>query len=115
MKNKKLIAPSKTKTYQKVRREVIKWIEENSFLITNNSRWYVGITNDTERRKKEHQIKNNRECKYWKIWNMKSVRLALALETSLHKQGLLDKDIKGGYKPNSTWLYVYKKHPTIID
>jgi len=50
------------------------------------------------------------------MWNMKSVRLSLALETSFHNQGLLDKDTKGGYdKKTSKYIYVYKKFPTIID
>jgi len=112
----KLTAPSKTKTYIRVRKEIKEWIEQNSILVIANSRWYVGITNDANRRKKEHEIKNNRKCKYWKMWNMKSVRLSLALETSLHKQGLLDKDTKGGYnKKTSKYIYVYKKFPTIVD
>ncbi len=112
---KKLKSPSQTSTYRKVRKEVNEWIDQNSFLQVDKSRWYVGITNDGNRRKKEHEIANNRKCKYWKLWDMKSVRISLALETSLHKEGLLDKDVKGGYIKDSKYLYVYKKFPTIID
>ena len=113
---KKLIAPSKTKTYQNARKEIKNWISENSTLVISNSRWYVGITNDANRRKIEHQVKNNKKCTFWKVWDMKSVRLSLSLETSFHKQGLLDKDTKGGYdKITSKYIYVYKKFPTIVD
>lgn len=112
----KQIAPSKTKTYIKVRKEIKEWMSENSTFVIDNSRWYVGITNDANRRKKEHQIKNNKLCKFWKVWNMKSVRLSLSLETSFHTLGLLDKDTKGGYdRKLSKYIYVYKKKPTIMD
>ncbi|SOU87276.1 hypothetical protein [Tenacibaculum dicentrarchi] len=116
MKDANIASASKSKTYNKVQKEIKKWMRKNSFLITKNARWYVGITNDPSRRKREHKNKNNIQCLYWKTWNMKSVRLSLALETHFHNKSLLDKDLKGGYdRKTSKHIYVYKKFPTLIN
>jgi len=38
------------------------------------------------------------------------------IETYFHSKGMLNTDDKGGYdKENSKYVYVYKKHPTILD
>ncbi len=100
---------------RKVRREIFRWVRKNSFMYTNHTRWYVGITNNGPRRKREHEAKNKRKCKHWKVWDLESVKHSLALETELHDLGMLDKDSKGGYNNKSTYIYVYKKKPTIID
>ncbi|WP_196888082.1 GIY-YIG nuclease family protein [Aureivirga sp. CE67] len=105
----------KTKRKRKVKREIFKWVRRNSFLVSNHKRWYVGITNNSARRKREHEAKNKAECKYWKAWDLESIQMSLDLETELHRIGMLDKDYKGGYTNRSTFIYVYKKKPTIID
>ena len=111
----KLIAPSRMKTYRKVRKEILEHMKRNSTIWVENSRWYVGITNDENRRKKEHEIKNNKQCKFWNCWDMKTKRLSRALESALHKQKLLDKDTPGNITEASKFIYVYKKRPTILD
>ncbi len=111
----KKIVPSKTKTYKKTRAKIFEHMDKNSTIWVKNSRWYVGITNDEDRRKKEHEIKNNAECRFWNCWNMRTKRLARALESALHKQGLLDKDSPGNIKESTKHIYIYKKRPTIID
>jgi len=84
----------------------------------NYSRWYSGITKTPKDRKSSHNSspKNPSGAYFWYAVNVKSVRIALALETSLHKLGFLDTDDKGGYdREKSKWVYVFKRKPTIID
>ncbi len=104
-----------SKKSRKIQREIFRWVRKNSFMYANNARWYVGITNNGVRRKREHEAKNKCKCMHWKIWDLESVKHSLDLETKLHNIGMLDKDSKGGYNTKSTYIYVYKKRPTLID
>lgn len=108
--------PSKdTITYKKVLSEIITWVNDNSTIIADPPRWYAGITNDQKRRNKEHRIKNARDCKYWKYWDARSLRIAVALETALKELELCHEDGQRGANINSRFIYVYKKFPTIFD
>jgi hypothetical protein len=114
----KRISPSKTKSYIKARKELLNWVSENSTLVINYPRWYSGITKNPKARKSSHNSnpKNPSGAYLWYAVNVRSVKIALALETSLHKLGFLDTDDKGGYdKEKSKWVYVFKRRPTIID
>ena len=108
--------PLKTKTARKIIKEINTHISENSTFAIKYQRWYCGITNNPNTRKSGHKAKNNKVPALWKPFNARSVKIALAIETYLHKKGMLDTDDKGGYdKEKSKFIYVYKKHPTILD
>ncbi len=114
----KNIAPSKTKSYIKARKELLEWVGKHSTVMINYSRWYSGITKNPNDRISSHNAnpKNKKGAYLWFTVNVKSVRIALALETSLHKLGFLDTDDKGGYdREKSKWVYVFKRRPTIVD
>lgn len=111
----KIIAPSRSKTYIKTRAKILEWVKSNSTFFSDNSRWYCGITNNPNIRKAQHEATIKESPYFFKCWCVKSVRIAKALETSMHNKGMLDKDIKGGARLNSWYIYVFKKYPTIID
>tara|TARA_R110001606_G_scaffold69447_1_gene158802 strand:+ start:1036 stop:1428 length:393 start_codon:yes stop_codon:yes gene_type:complete len=83
-------------------------IEEHSFLWSDNSNWYVGVTNNPKRRKSEHESKYN--IKYFKSWNAKSVDIALKIEQECgyKKAGMWGGGKAGNISKNSTFVYVYK-------
>ena len=108
--------PLKTKTAKKIIKEIELQVSENSTLYVEYSNWYCGITNNPTVRKSGHKSKNNRKPAFWKSFNARSVKISLSIETHFHKKGMLDTDDKGGYdKEKSKFIYVYKKHPTILD
>jgi len=108
--------PLKTKTAKKIIKEINAFTFENSTFKVKYSRWYCGITNKPATRKSGHKSTNNRTPALWKSFNARSVKIALAIETYFHKKGMLDTDDKGGYdKVKSKFIYIYKKHPTILD
>jgi len=113
---KKQTAPLRTKTARLIIKEINNHIKKNSTLVVVYENWYCGITNNPDARKRVHKNKNNETPAFWKSFNARSVRIALALETYFHKKGMLDTDDKGGYDKNtSKYIYIYKKHPTIFD
>ncbi len=109
------ILPSKTKTYRSINAKISDWVSKNSFLYIDNSRWYSGITNNEERRKIEHKIKNQADIKCWKCWDAKTKRIASALEDSLHRRGFSNAPFSRGAKETSKFIYVYKKFPTGLE
>ena len=113
MANKK--PPSKTKTYINARKDILDWVRSHSTLKSDYTRWYAGMTNKTNNRKSSHKNKMPNGIPFWKKINCKSRRIAESLETSLHNLGFLETDIKGGIDDNSTYVYVFKKYPTIFD
>jgi predicted GIY-YIG superfamily endonuclease len=108
--------PLKTVTAKKIIKEIETYVFENSTLYVEYSNWYCGITNNPNARKSGHKTNNNKTPALWKHFNARSVKISLKIETYFHKKGMLDTDDKGGYdKDNSKFIYIYKKHPTILD
>jgi len=70
--------------------------------------WYVGITNDTDRRKAQHKI-NNLGLKYWKTFEAENMEKANEVEAYFSKKGTINRPSKNGAKRNSKFVYVFKK------
>ena len=106
----------KTKTAKKIIKEIESHIFQNSTFYVVYDNWYCGITNNPISRQNAHKSKNGKTTFLWESYNARSVNIALAIETYFHSKGMLNTDDKGGYdKENSKYVYVYKKHPTILD
>jgi len=67
------------------------------------SHWTIGITNDTERRKKEHENENH-NVKYWEEWEADNETIAKNVE-----KYFLDKGMKGssGGSEHPNWVYIF--------
>ena len=82
------------------RLEIISKIEKH--VNSKYRSWYVGITNDEERRKDEHRIEENVSC--WKSWETDSPEDAEYIE-----KYFIDKNMKGapgGTKsPNCVYIF----------
>lgn len=111
----KKVSPSKTKTYQRVKRDIEAWVLINSNILYDFSRWYCGITNDPTVRERRHKHKLQLKPYFFISFDAKSKRIARALETSFHIRGMKDTDKHGGAKESSRYIYVYKIRPTILD
>lgn len=109
---KKIIPPTKTKTYRSINSQISAWVNKNSVLWTDKGRWYAGVTNDEKRRKIEHTVKNDEKMTAWKCWNAKTLRISSALEDSLSHRGFSNAPFTRGAKETSKFIYVYKKFPT---
>lgn len=68
---------------------------------TSYSIWTIGITNDPERRKNEHE-NEGKNVKYWSHWTADSESIARKVE-----QHFLDKGMKGGGGGGENPRYVY--------
>ena len=103
-----------SQTAQYLIKEIKKWRNNHSLVIAKNENWYIGITNNPDARKKQHESKAKKEnfdVSYFTVWNAKTINIALAVETYWHERGMLETDIKGNYENNSIFIYVYKKYP----
>ena len=106
----------KTKTAKKIIKEIESHTFQNSTFFVVYENWYCGITNNPSVRKTAHKSKNNKTAFLWECFYARSVNIALAIETYFHSKGMLNTDNKGGYdKEGSKYIYVYKKHPSILD
>ena len=109
--------PLSTDNAKKIIRQIKAHTEKHAKLIkADHSLWYCGITNNPIIRNTSHKYINKDTPYAWKYWNAYSRRIAEAIETYCHKKlGMKDKDAKGGASQDSKWVYVYKKHKTILD
>ena len=82
--------------------------EIRNLAINDYSAFYVGITNDVERRLKQHNVKKA-DLKY----KMRSKESAQDLEEFCLSLGM-DGDTGGGNE-DSVWVYIYKKTKYSID
>jgi len=73
------------------------------------------MTNKTNSRKSNHKNTMPNGIPFWKKIYCQNKKIAESLETSLHKLGFLETDIKGGIDENSKYVYIFKKYPTVID
>lgn len=73
------------------------------------SLWYCGITNDTERRKAEHNIKKKGiKIDFWKSFNAETMNDAQIIEVEMFNRGMINKPHKGGAHIGSKNVYVFK-------
>ena len=82
--------------------------EIKNYAIGNYSAFYVGITNDVERRLKQHNV-TKAELKY----KMLSKRSAQEIEEYCLSLGM-DGDTGGGNE-DSVYVYIYKKTKDSVD
>lgn len=66
------------------------------------SRWYVGITNDWERRQREHKVKD-----YSRAYQTKTEGVARLVERFLIEMGMQGGDGGGTGEDDAVWVYVY--------
>ena len=113
--NPKLPDPLTTATAKNIIPEFIAWVNIHSAVFSDYGRWYCGITNSPPTRKAQHQSSIQSEPYAWFHRNAGSRRIAEAIETYFHEEGMLDHDSKGGSAENSKYVYIFKKKPTIFD
>ena len=65
--------------------------------------WYIGITDDTDERKADHENKG-KNVKAWKHWRADSEAVARSVEKHFQKLGMTGKP-SGGKNP--TYVYIY--------
>lgn len=70
--------------------------------------WYVGITNNTERRKAEHRV-NVLGLEYWQTFEAENMGKANEVEAYFSNKGTVNKPSKNGANKNSKFVYVFKK------
>ena len=103
-----------SKTAISINKDIIRWRNMHSLVKANNERWYIGITNNPERRKKQHKSKSLKEgynVSFFEFWYAKTINISSAIETYWHLQGMLETDQKGNIKTTSVYVYVFKKYP----
>ena len=69
--------------------------------------WYVGITNNANRRKGEHS-KSKLGLKYWKTFTAKTMNDANIVEAYFSQKGTMNLSSKGGAIKTSKYVYVFK-------
>ena len=77
--------------------------EPNIQLSDKYSRWRIGVTNDANRRRQEHDNKGT-DIRFWNSWPADTVEVALHVERYFHKLGMKG-DPGGGKKPNLVYIY----------
>lgn len=63
--------------------------------------WYIGITDDCARRRKEHEAEG-KSCTYWSDWKADTETIARSVEAYF-----IDKGMKGGTGGGEHPTYVY--------
>ena len=94
----------------KTQRAIVRWLRGHSLIWISYSRWYVGITNNPDRRKRQHEERLKRPVKAWATWNVGRLKSARDLEVHFGANGLGMKggDRLGNVMNNTTWIYVFR-------
>jgi hypothetical protein len=103
-----------TKTYRSIVAKINKHLTDNSLIYTDHNRWYIGITDDIERRKREHTQKHG-DLKCFASYYAYTKDIACSIETYFTKKGTLNALGSRGATDNSRYVYIFKAKPTIID
>jgi len=91
--------------------EIIREIE-NVMVDGSEGDWYIGITDNTERRKGEHE-KDGNDIGHWKDWNPESEEDARDIEKFFLNKGCSNcsksNSLKGGTGGggNANYVYIY--------
>jgi hypothetical protein len=103
--------PFYSQTAQSILKELNGWLLEHSLFYTDHERWYIGITDDADRRYNEHvrnsKIKNF-SVKHFKFWHAKTFKIARAIESHGHSIGMLDTDLLGNATENSVLICIFQ-------
>ena len=86
-----------------------------SDIYVNYRNWYVGITNNVNLRKIQHQKGKNIPALHFKSWNAESKNNAIVIEKYFHDLGMKDKSSVGGARESTTYVYVFKIRTNIAD
>lgn len=81
----------------------------------DHSNWYIGVTNNAQVRKVQHQRQKNISALYYKAWDAETKSNALAIEKHFHDLGMKDKASSGGAVETTKYVYVFKINPNMID
>lgn len=81
----------------------------------NYKNWYVGITNNVNLRKAQHQKGKNIPALHFKSWNAETKSNAIEIEKYFHNLGMKDKSSVGGARDSTTYVYVFKIRTNIAD
>lgn len=65
--------------------------------------WYIGVTDDAERRRQEH-ANEGQDMTHWHTWPADSVTVARRVERYFQDLGM-DGDVGGGTNPNLVYIY----------
>ncbi|MDI9858017.1 GIY-YIG nuclease family protein [Flectobacillus roseus] len=105
-----------SQTAQSIISQINQWLIKKSLISPDHQRWYIGITDDPERRRKEHLRNSKKEkfdVKHFHFWHAKTKRIARSIESWGHHLGMLDSDLEGNTNDDSVFVYVYKKYPLL--
>ncbi len=112
--NENLPSPLSTDTAKSIISKIERWVEKHSTAWVVYGNWYIGITNNPNARASAHKSANG-HLYFWNEYDARSRRIAEAIETRFHNKGMKERDLKGGARDDSRYVYVFKKHPTIAD
>jgi predicted GIY-YIG superfamily endonuclease len=92
-----------------IKSEITKYITKSMGSKTPRlNSWYVGITNDTNRRKYEHRI-NVLGLKYWRTFDAETMENANEIESHFSQKGTMNRPSKNGANRYSRFVYVFRK------
>jgi hypothetical protein len=96
-------------TLSKVKRtisQVQRFVRGNSFLYVEWDNWYVGVTNDLDRRLAAHRRRHGKHFRVLSHWELREAAQAAAVEKHFLDKGM--QGAGGGWTHNSVHVYVFK-------
>lgn len=70
--------------------------------------WYVGITNNTKRRRAEHKV-GELGLRFWKTFDAETMENANDIESYFSEKGTINRPSKNGANKSSKFVYVFRK------
>lgn len=98
----------KSKTYRSIVTKINRHIKEHSWANTPLSRWYVGISNNPNRRMSEHQQEYGMDIRNYVVYYAYTKKIASQVEDYFSKKGTSNATGPRGATEDSRWVYVYK-------
>jgi len=86
-----------------------------SFIYAVYRNWYIGVTNNPNVRKAQHENQKQLTALHFQFWEADTKENALEVELYFHELGMLDKHGQGGIRNSSTVVYVFKIKPHALD
>ncbi len=84
-------------------------IDQHSLLVPNYSKWYVGITNNPRRRRKEHDAEFGIGIQNYAVFYAYTKKTASQVEDFFSRKGTANALGSRGVTEDSRWVYVYKE------
>jgi len=91
---------------QRIFRRIRRFVRAHSLLWQDYENWYVGITQDIQRRKRSHERRLGKELVVHASWRARSAREAADIERLFLDQGMQGSG--GGWNERSVHVYVFK-------